>query len=121
VLDAGQDHWVIRSRFRVEYTLAGADFLLHRIGWSVQVPARRAAERDEARVAAWRAILITLAVLVFCTGWSMTFRAIAAVRTASGDLVTLPGSTSTVEIRSVRLGQGGFILAVSLGHARPRC
>jgi hypothetical protein len=28
--------------------------LLHRIGWSVQVPARRAAERDEAAIAAWR-------------------------------------------------------------------
>jgi transposase len=45
---------VIRSRFRVGCTLAGADLLLHRIGWSVQVPARRAAERDEARIAAWR-------------------------------------------------------------------
>jgi transposase len=45
---------VIRARFRVEYTLAGVDLLLHRIGWSVQVPARRAAERDEARIAAWR-------------------------------------------------------------------
>jgi transposase len=45
---------VIRGRFRVEYTLAGADLLLHRIGWSVQVPARRAAERDETRIAAWR-------------------------------------------------------------------
>jgi transposase len=45
---------VIRSRFRVEYTLAGVDLLLHRIGWSVQVPARRAAERDEARIAVWR-------------------------------------------------------------------
>jgi transposase len=45
---------VIAGRFRVEYTLAGADLLLHRIGWSVQVPARRAAERDEARIAAWR-------------------------------------------------------------------
>jgi len=41
-------------RFGVEYTLAGMDVLLHRIGWSVQVPARRAAERDEARIAAWR-------------------------------------------------------------------
>ena len=38
----------------VEYTLAGVDVLLHRIGWSVQVPARRAAERDEAAVARWR-------------------------------------------------------------------
>jgi transposase len=45
---------VIRARFTVDYTLAGVDLLLHRIGWSVQVPARRAAERDEARIAAWR-------------------------------------------------------------------
>jgi transposase len=45
---------VARRRFRVDYTLAGMDLLLHRIGWSVQVPARRAAERDEAAVAAWR-------------------------------------------------------------------
>jgi transposase len=45
---------VVRRRFRVEYTLAGMDVLLHRIGWSVQVPTRRAAERDEAAIAAWR-------------------------------------------------------------------
>lgn len=45
---------VIRRRFKVDYTLAGVDLLLHRIGWSVQVPARQAAERDEARIAAWR-------------------------------------------------------------------
>jgi putative transposase len=45
---------LVRHRFRVDYTLAGMDLLLHRIGWSVQVPARRAAERDEAAVAAWR-------------------------------------------------------------------
>src|SRR6202050_1457259 len=37
-----------------EYTLAGLDLLLHRVGWTVQVPARRAAERDEAAVATWR-------------------------------------------------------------------
>ena len=45
---------VIRSRFTVDYTLAGADLLLHRLGWTVQVPARQAAERDEALIAAWR-------------------------------------------------------------------
>jgi transposase len=45
---------VIWRRFGVEYTLAGADLLLHRIGWSVQFPARRAAERDEAAIATWR-------------------------------------------------------------------
>ncbi len=41
-------------RFGVEYTLAGTDVLLHRIGWSVQVPARQAAERDEEKIARWR-------------------------------------------------------------------
>ena len=44
----------VRQRFGVEYTLAGMDVLLHRLGWSVQVPARRAAERDEGKIARWR-------------------------------------------------------------------
>jgi transposase len=58
--DAGQ-RWtlariaeIIRERFGADCTLAGVDVLLHRIGWSVQVPARQAAERDEALIAAWR-------------------------------------------------------------------
>jgi transposase len=69
VLEAGSAAWgwdedqcwtlariaeVVWRLFKVEYTLAGLDLLLHRIGWSVQVPARRAAERDEAAIAAWR-------------------------------------------------------------------
>ncbi len=41
-------------RLGVEYTLAGMAVLLHRLGWSVQVPARRAAERDEGKIARWR-------------------------------------------------------------------
>ena len=45
---------LVWRRFGVEYTLSGLDLLLHRLGWSVQVPARRAAERDEVRIAAWR-------------------------------------------------------------------
>jgi putative transposase len=45
---------VVRRRFGVGYTLAGLDLLLHRIGWSVQVPARQAAERDEVAIAPWR-------------------------------------------------------------------
>ena len=68
LLDAGPATWgwdedqcwtlariaeVVRRRFGAEYTLAGMDLLLHRIGWSVLVPARRAAERDEAAIAAW--------------------------------------------------------------------
>jgi transposase len=42
------------QRFGVEYTLGGVHVLLHRAGWSVQVPARRAAERDEAAIARWK-------------------------------------------------------------------
>jgi hypothetical protein len=45
---------VVRRRFGVTHTLAGLDVLLHRIGWSVQVPARQAAERDETKVAVWK-------------------------------------------------------------------
>jgi putative transposase len=47
---------VIRARFRADYTLAGVDLLLHRIGWSVQIPARQAAERDEAAIARWKQV-----------------------------------------------------------------
>ena len=69
VLDAGPAAWgwdedqcwtlariaeLVRRRFRVGYTLAGLDLLLHRIGWSVQVPARQAAERDEAAITWWK-------------------------------------------------------------------
>lgn len=45
---------LVWQRFGVEYTLAGVHLLLHRTGWSVQVPARRAAERDEAAVTTWK-------------------------------------------------------------------
>src|SRR3954466_3879642 len=68
LLDAGAAAWgwadqcwtlpriaaVVRERFAVAYTLPGLDLPLHRLGWSVQVPARRAAERDEEQIAAWR-------------------------------------------------------------------
>jgi transposase len=68
LLDAGPAAWgwedqcwtlpriaeVVRIQFGVDYTLAGLDLLLHRLGWSVQVPARRAAERDEEQITAWR-------------------------------------------------------------------
>jgi transposase len=45
---------VVRARFSVRYTLAGLDLLLHRLDWSVQVPARQAAERHEEHVDFWR-------------------------------------------------------------------
>ena len=45
---------VVRARFGVDYTLPGLDLLLHRLGWSVQVPAQQAAERNEEQISAWR-------------------------------------------------------------------
>ena len=45
---------IVRRRFGVDYTLAGLDLLLHRIGWSVQIPTRKATERDEPEIAAWK-------------------------------------------------------------------
>ena len=40
----------------VRYTLRGTSYLLHRIGYSPQVPVHRAAERDEDAITAWRAV-----------------------------------------------------------------
>jgi transposase len=68
LLDAGPAAWgwadqcwtlpriaaVVRERFGVDYSLPGLDLLLHRMGWSVQVPARRATERNEEQITAWR-------------------------------------------------------------------
>lgn len=45
---------VVRHRFGIEYTLAGMNLLLHRIGCSVQVPSRKATERDEGKITAWK-------------------------------------------------------------------
>ena len=68
LLDAGPAAWgwedqcwtlpriaeVVHTRFGVDYTLPGLDLLLHRLGWSVQVPARQAAERNEEQITVWR-------------------------------------------------------------------
>jgi len=45
---------IVRRRFGVDYTLAGLDLLLHRIGWSAQIPTRKATERDESKIASWK-------------------------------------------------------------------
>lgn len=44
---------LIGRRFHKSYTIQGVAALLKRHGWSCQVPARRAVERDEAAVAGW--------------------------------------------------------------------
>ena len=45
---------LIGRLFHVRYTLRGTSYLLHRIGYTPQVPAHRAAERDEQAIATWR-------------------------------------------------------------------
>jgi transposase len=45
---------LIGRLFHVRYTLRGTSYLLHRNGFTVQVPARRAAERNEAAITTWR-------------------------------------------------------------------
>ena len=45
---------LIGRLFHVRYTERGVSYLLHRLGWSPQVPVDRAVERDEAAIAAWR-------------------------------------------------------------------
>jgi putative transposase len=47
---------LIRRLFNVGYSLRGTSFLLHRVGFSPQVPAHRAIERNEAAIVAWRAV-----------------------------------------------------------------
>ncbi|MFE0258147.1 winged helix-turn-helix domain-containing protein [Streptomyces sp. NPDC059010] len=44
---------LIGRRFHKSFTLSGIAQMLHRHGFSHQVPARRAVERDEQRVAGW--------------------------------------------------------------------
>jgi putative transposase len=45
---------LIGRLFGVSYTLRGVSYLLHRNGFTLQVPAHRAIERDEAAIAEWR-------------------------------------------------------------------
>jgi transposase len=47
---------LIGRLFHVRYTLRGTSYLLHRIGFTPQVPIHRAAERDEDAITAWRAV-----------------------------------------------------------------
>lgn len=44
---------VIERRFAVDYTPRGVSYLLHRMGYSQQVPTRRAVERDPGAIASW--------------------------------------------------------------------
>ncbi|KIZ18033.1 transposase [Streptomyces natalensis ATCC 27448] len=45
---------LIGRKFHVSYSVSGATRLMHRLGFSPQVPARRVAERDERAVEVWK-------------------------------------------------------------------
>ncbi|MDW5326761.1 winged helix-turn-helix domain-containing protein [Plantactinospora sp. KLBMP9567] len=45
---------LIARMFHTRYTLRGTANVLHRLGFSVQVPKHRAAERDEQAITTWR-------------------------------------------------------------------
>src|SRR3954454_22928600 len=47
---------LIGRLFHVRYTLRGTAYLLHRMGWSWQVPRHRAVERNEDAIAQWRTL-----------------------------------------------------------------
>src|SRR3954471_19603566 len=101
LLDAGPTAWgwadqrwtlpriaeVVHSRFGVDYTPPGLDLLLHRMGWSVQVPARQAAERDEEQISAWRQETwpeIKRARRTWAPGWSSKTSPARGLQAADG-------------------------------------
>jgi putative transposase len=45
---------LIRDRFGIDHHHDHVGVILHELDWSPQVPARRARERDETRIAQWR-------------------------------------------------------------------
>jgi putative transposase len=45
---------LISSMFHVRYSVPGVCLLLHRIGWSPQVPIHRAVKRDQGAITAWK-------------------------------------------------------------------
>ncbi len=46
---------LIARLFHMRYTLRGTSYLLHRLGYTPQVPIHRAVERNEQAIAAWKA------------------------------------------------------------------
>ncbi|MFE9127835.1 winged helix-turn-helix domain-containing protein [Streptomyces sp. NPDC007148] len=54
VWTAARVRTLIGRRFHISYSVSGVTRLLHRMGYSVQMPARPAAERDEDAITAWR-------------------------------------------------------------------
>jgi putative transposase len=104
---------LVRERSGVDYTLPGMDLLLHRLGWSVQVPARRAVERDEEQIVAWREETwpeIKRPRRTWAPGWSSKTSP-ARAEAAHGDAPGQRGRTPVVRVtaqNSPRLSVAGW-------------
>jgi transposase len=53
-VDAARVRDLVAGKFRVQYTIAGIWYLLQRGGWTCQIGARRAIERDDGAVEVWK-------------------------------------------------------------------
>jgi hypothetical protein len=53
-VDAARVRDLVADKFRVQYTIAGIWYLLQLGGWTCQIAARRAIERDDGAVEAWK-------------------------------------------------------------------
>ena len=53
-MDLARVTTLIGRLFHVRYTLRGTSYLLHRLGYTSQVPVHQAAERNEKAIMAWR-------------------------------------------------------------------
>ena len=68
----------------VRYTLRGTSYLLHRLGYSPQVPVHRAAERNEKTIALWKTTTwVKLSGLAAATGAYICFEDEAGQRTCA--------------------------------------
>jgi putative transposase len=70
---------LIGRLFHVGYTVQGVWKLMHRHGWSAQVPVRRAMERDEGAIEVWKAQVWPLVKPPRAT-WAPTSASSCAVR-----------------------------------------
>nr|WSX54876.1 winged helix-turn-helix domain-containing protein [Streptomyces sp. NBC_00974] len=84
---------LIGRKFHLAYSVSGATRLMHRLGFSPQVPARRVAERDEQAVAVWKEAT-----------WSEVKRAgaMSASRTKPGSPAGRPGDGPGADAASPR-------------------
>ncbi|WP_425586381.1 IS630 family transposase [Streptomyces sannanensis] len=74
VWTAARVRTLIGRKFHISYSVSGVTRLLHRMGYSVQMPARPATERDEDAVTAWR---------------EATWQEVKAFRAATGAFICL--------------------------------